>query len=145
MIGNQVLINALLFEHRDNPIKDKIEGKDPLTIIGVITGQAEKEWRKQLTTSTCPIINYPGFGHFKIMFSQTKRHIRWLIRKLRSIRRNHAKEVYLDENTAIGQIYKARILDLRTTWKQLDQHKVKVNKKIQIIKDRKKCQDLQNI
>lgn len=140
MIGNQILINALIIDNPNNPVKNGIGNKDALTIISTITNQAEKEWRKQLSTSDAPIINYPGLGHFKIMFSQTKRHIRWLIKKIRSLKRNFP-ETYLKEDTAIGQIYKNRIIDLRTTWKQLDQHKVKVNKKIAIIKERKKCQN----
>ncbi len=144
MIGNQIIINALIIDSPLNPVKESIGNKDVLTIISTITSQAEKEWRKQLSTSDAPIINYPGFGHFKIMFSQTKRHIRWLIKKIRSLKKNFP-DTYWNEDTAIGQIYKIRILDLRTTWKQLDRHKVKVNKKIAIIKERKKCQDLQNI
>ena len=116
MIGNQILINALIIDSPNNPVKNSIGNKDILTIISTITNQAEKEWRKQLSTSESPIINYPGFGHFKIMFSQTKRHIRWLIKKIRSLKKNFP-DTYWKEETAIGQIYKNRILDLRTTWK----------------------------
>ena len=136
MIGNQVLVNTQLLEHKDNPIKEAIGDKQAMDILYIITDEYWKEWRRRLTHSEHPHIQSPGLGDFDMMYGKSKSYLRHLLARIRNIKRKHPDTYHVEGTRAYG-LYTNTIKRFRETWKQVDNLKKEVNKKYQIWNDKK--------
>jgi hypothetical protein len=136
MVGNQHIINSILKEHEDNPIKDKIGDKEALDIIYVITDEYWKEWRRQLTNSHEPYINFPGLGRFKLMYGKSKSYLRKILRRIRNLKRKY-HDSYLVDDTRANGLYNGSIKRFRDTWRQVDKIKLEVNSRLELWKQKK--------
>src|SRR6187402_897950 len=128
MIGNQHILNSQLLEHEKNPIKEKIGDKEAMDIIYIITDEYWKEWRRQLTNSTKPVIWAPGLGNFSMMYGKSKMFLRKLVRKMRYMKVKEP-EKYLIEGTKAHGTYQNYLKQFRILWSQVDSIKKGVNYK----------------
>jgi hypothetical protein len=136
MRGNQAMLNSQVFEHVDNPIKEKIGDKDPLDIIYVITDEYWKEWRRKLTSSHKPHIKAGGIGEYSLMFGKSKSYLRKLISRIKRIKQKYP-DTYLQEGTRANGFYLHTIKRFRDTWEQVNELKIEVNKRGAIWKQKK--------
>lgn len=136
MVGNQYIINTQLALHEKNPIKDKIGDKEVIDIVGVITDEYWKEWRRQLTNSEKPYIYAPGIGVFSLMYGKSKSYLRSILSKMRNTKK-FFPEAYLEEGTKPNSIYNTYYKRFKSTWKQVDVIKKEVVYKMELWKQKK--------
>lgn len=136
MIGNQAIINQQIFEHPKNPIKEKIGDVEVMDVIYMITEEYWKEWRRVLTHSTKPHIQFEGLGVYNLMYGKSKSYLRRLLSKIRHVRRKYA-DTYLVENTRAWGMHNSYIKNFRETWKQVDQIKIEVNNNLELWRQKK--------
>lgn len=136
MIGNQYIINSLLLEHEENPIKEKIGEHNPEDIIYMITKEYWKYWRKELTHSEQPYIREAHFGDYKLMYGKSKMQLRKLLKKIRWYKVKF-KDEYQVPGTRGYEIYNNAINNFRTLWKQVDKIKKEVNYNLEAWKQKK--------
>lgn len=129
MVGNQTFINVQILSHEDNPIKEPINGVKPDDIIHIITHEAWKQWRKELTHSEAPHIVYPGLGYFSMMHGKAKNFLRKLLGKIRWYKVKFA-DSYQTEGTRGHAIYTNTLLAFKETWKQVNNVKIETNNRI---------------
>lgn len=126
MIGNQHILNSQILSHEKNPIKEAIGDKEAMEIIYMITDEYWKEWRRQLTNSTKPVIYAPGLGEFSMMYGKGKSYLRKILKKIRKVKSKHP-DAYLEEGRWANAYYNTMMARFSNTWKQVDHIKKKVN------------------
>lgn len=136
MIGNQAIINQLIFEHPNNPIKEKIGDKEAMDVIYMITEEFTKQWRRDLTHNTSPHIKQEGLGVYTLMYGKSKSYLRRVLGKLKGIRSKY-HDTYLVEGTHAYGRYKFWTIRFQETWKQVDQIKREVNHNLKLWKQKK--------
>lgn len=136
MIGNQNILNSLVLDHENNPVKDSIGDSSAMDIINMITHEYWKEWRHQMTNSDKYVVFAPGLGQFQLRYGRTKMYLRKLIRKIRGVRSKY-EDTYLIEGTKGYSIHAGLIKKFRTTWEQVDKLKKDVNYKYALWRQRK--------
>jgi len=136
MIGNQSIINALILEHDDNPIKEPIGNVKRDVIISTITNELWKEWRKQLRYGECPTYRMDGMGMFALRLGKSKAYLRKLVSDMRRLKGKYPDK-YLNTETRAGGFYAETVRKFRHTWKQVDNLKKEVNYKYELWEQKK--------
>lgn len=125
MVGNQILINSALLNHKDIAIKGPIGEIDAMKIIYTITDEYWKEWRKQLISSHTPHIKAEGLGMYSLMYGKSRTYLRKMIKRIKVTRLKYA-DTYLIEGTRGYNLHNHYIKRFRDTWKQVDEIKKEV-------------------
>jgi hypothetical protein len=136
MIGNQAIINGILKDHPDNPIKENIGKLKVDDILYVINHEYWKQWKKDIVHSEIPYIYTPGLGMFKLRLGRAKHYMRKLVRKLRWWKYKYA-DTYQKENTRAYGMYNSTVDKFRATWKQVDKIKQEIIDTNEIWKQKK--------
>lgn len=136
MRGNQAMLNTQVFNHPDNPIKEKIGDKDAMLIIYTITDEYWKEWRRQLTNSTKPHVYAGGVGEYSLIYGKSKSYLRKMLGKIRSLKERYP-DTYTKEGTRANGMYTNYVNRFRNTWKQVNEIKKEVNYNLKAWRDKK--------
>lgn len=136
MIGTQGIINRLLMEHEDCPIKGGIGKHTQEDIVCIATEEMWKEWKRLMSHSDKPEIYIKKLGKFRIMKGRTISYLNKVLYWLKKVRKEHPEDYKNPEKRAFG-INRYWTKKFSSTWKQLDYIKKEFNYKEKIWKEKK--------